>query len=130
MLAQLFRKKLRERELDDKEIDIEVAAAQVGVEIMSPPGMEEMTSQLQNMFSSMSSDKKRVRKMTVKAALKQLQDEEAARLVNDEEIKTEAIDSAEQNGIVFIDEIDKVCRVVRLVAQMCPAKACSVICCR
>jgi ATP-dependent HslUV protease ATP-binding subunit HslU len=107
---QLFRKKLRERELDDKEIDIEVAAAQVGVEIMAPPGMEEMTSQLQNMFSSMSSDKKRVRKMTVKAALKQLQDEEAARLVNDEEIKTEAIDSAEQNGIVFIDEIDKVCR--------------------
>lgn len=107
---QLFRKKLREGELDDKEIDIEVAAAPVGVEIMAPPGMEEMTSQLQNMFSNMSNDKKRVRKMTVKAAMKQLQDEEASRLVNDEEIKLQAIDSAEQNGIVFIDEIDKVCR--------------------
>jgi ATP-dependent HslUV protease ATP-binding subunit HslU len=107
---QLFRKKLREGELDDKEIEIEVAATPVGVEIMAPPGMEEMTSQLQNMFSSMSSDKKRLRKMTVKAAMKQLQDEEASRLVSDEEIKTQAIHSAEQNGIVFIDEIDKVCR--------------------
>lgn len=107
---QIFRKKLREGELDDKEIEIEVAAAQVGVEIMAPPGMEEMTSQLQNMFSNMSNDKKRMRKMTVKAAMKQLQDEEAARLVNDEEIKTQAIHAAEQNGIVFIDEIDKVCR--------------------
>jgi ATP-dependent HslUV protease ATP-binding subunit HslU len=107
---QIFRKKLREGELDDKEIEIEVAAAQVGVEIMAPPGMEEMTSQLQNMFSNMSNDKKRMRKMTVKAAMKQLQDEEAARLVNDEEIKAQAIDAAEQNGIVFIDEIDKVCR--------------------
>ena len=107
---QIFRKKLREGELDDKEIEIEVAAAQVGVEIMAPPGMEEMTSQLQNMFSNMSNDKKRIRKMTVKAAMKQLQDEEAARLVNDEEIKTQAIHAAEQNGIVFIDEIDKVCR--------------------
>ena len=107
---QIFRKKLREGELDDKEIEIEVAAAQVGVEIMAPPGMEEMTNQLQNMFSNMSNDKKRMRKMTVKAAMKQLQDEEAARLVNDEEIKTQAIHAAEQNGIVFIDEIDKVCR--------------------
>lgn len=107
---QIFRKKLREGELDEKEIEIEVAAAQVGVEIMAPPGMEEMTSQLQNMFSNMSNDKKRIRKMTVKAAMKQLQDEEAARLVNDEEIKTQAINAAEQNGIVFIDEIDKVCR--------------------
>ena len=107
---QVFRKKLREGELDEKEIEIEVAATQVGVEIMAPPGMEEMTSQLQNMFSNMSNDKKRVRKMTVKAAMKQLQDEEASRLVNEEEIKTQAIDAAEQNGIVFIDEIDKVCR--------------------
>ena len=107
---QVFRKKLREGELDEKEIEIEVAAAQVGVEIMAPPGMEEMTSQLQNMFSNMSNDKKRVRKMTVKAAMKQLQDEEASRLVNEEEIKTQAINAAEQNGIVFIDEIDKVCR--------------------
>ncbi|HSC75300.1 MAG TPA: ATP-dependent protease ATPase subunit HslU [Pseudomonadales bacterium] len=107
---QMFRKKLREGELNDKEIEIEVAATPVGVEIMAPPGMEEMTSQLQNMFSSMSNDKKRVRKMTVKAAMKQLQDEEAGRLINDEEIKTRAIHAAEQNGIVFIDEIDKVCR--------------------
>ncbi len=107
---QLFRKKLREGELNDKEIEIEVAAAHVGVEIMAPPGMEEMTSQLQQMFSNMSHDKKRVRKMTVKAAMKQLQDEEAARLINDEEIKTQAVTAAEQNGIVFIDEIDKVCR--------------------
>lgn len=107
---QVFRKKLREGELDDKEIEIEVAAASVGVEIMAPPGMEEMTSQLQNMFSNMNSDRKRVRKMTVRSALKQLQDEEAARLINDEEVKTQAISAAEQNGIVFIDEIDKVCR--------------------
>ena len=107
---QVFRKKLREGELDDKEIEIEVAAASVGVEIMAPPGMEEMTSQLQNMFSNMNSDRKRLRKMTVRSAMKQLQDEEAARLVNDEEIKAQAISAAEQNGIVFIDEIDKVCR--------------------
>jgi len=107
---QVFRKKLREGELDDKEIEIEVAAASVGVEIMAPPGMEEMTSQLQNMFSNMNSDRKRLRKMTVRSAMKQLQDEEAARLINDEEIKAQAINAAEQNGIVFIDEIDKVCR--------------------
>lgn len=107
---QMFRKKLREGELDDKEIEIEVSAAPVGVEIMAPPGMEEMTSQLQNMFSNMSSDRKQLRKMTVRSAMKQLQDEEAARLINDEEIKTKAIEAAEQNGIVFIDEIDKVCR--------------------
>jgi ATP-dependent HslUV protease ATP-binding subunit HslU len=107
---QIFRKKLREGELDDKEIEIEVAATPVGVEIMAPPGMEEMTSQLQQMFSNMSQDKKRLRKMTVKAAMKQLQDEEASRLINDDEIRTQAISSAEQNGIVFIDEIDKVCR--------------------
>jgi ATP-dependent HslUV protease ATP-binding subunit HslU len=107
---QIFRKKLREGELNDKEIEIEMAAAHVGVEIMAPPGMEEMTSQLQNMFSSMSQDKKRLRKMTVKLAMKQLQEEEATRLINDEDIKTKAIHAAEQNGIVFIDEIDKVCR--------------------
>lgn len=107
---QIFRKKLREGELNDKEIEIEVAAAQVGVEIMAPPGMEEMTSQLQQMFSNISNDKKRMRKMTVKAAMKQLHDEEAARLINDEEIRTQAVHAAEQNGIVFIDEIDKVCR--------------------
>ena len=107
---QLFRKKLREGELDDKEIEIEVSATPVGVEIMAPPGMEEMTSQLQQMFSSMSSERKRTRKLPVKVAMKQLQDEESSRLVNEEEIRANAITAAEQNGIVFIDEIDKVCR--------------------
>jgi len=107
---QVFRKKLREGALDDKEIEIEVSAAPIGVEIMAPPGMEEMTSQLQNMFSNMGSGKRKSRKMTVAAALKTITDEEAARLVNDEDIKTRAIASAEQNGIVFIDEIDKVAK--------------------
>ena len=107
---QIFRKKLREGELDDKEVEIDLAATPVGVEIMAPPGMEDMTSQLQNMFSSLSSGKTRKSKLTVKQAFKQLQDEEAAKLINEEEIKTRAIEAAEQNGIVFIDEIDKVAR--------------------
>jgi ATP-dependent HslUV protease ATP-binding subunit HslU len=107
---QIFRKKLREGELDDKEIEIDVAAASVGVEIMAPPGMEDMTNQLQSMFSSLGRDKTKKAKLTVKKAFKQLQDEEAAKLVNDEDIKTQAIEAAEQNGIVFIDEIDKVAR--------------------
>ncbi|MCR8921539.1 ATP-dependent protease ATPase subunit HslU [Dasania sp. GY-MA-18] len=107
---QLFRKKLREGELDDKEIEIEVSAAQMGVEIMAPPGMEDMTNQLQNMFSSMGKDKKKSAKLTVKAAMKKLQDEEAAKLVNDDDIKNKALQAAEQNGIVFIDELDKVAK--------------------
>nr|WP_231759074.1 ATP-dependent protease ATPase subunit HslU [Microbulbifer elongatus] len=107
---QVFRKKLREGELDDKEIEIEVSAGPMGVEIMAPPGMEEMTNQLQGMFSNMSKGKTQKRKLTVKQALKQLTDDEAAKLINDEEIKTKAIQSAEQNGIVFIDEIDKVAK--------------------
>ncbi len=107
---QLFRKKLREGDLDDKEIDIEVAATKVGVEIMAPPGMEDMTDQLQSMFSSMSSDKKKTVKLPIKQAFKQLCDDEAAKLVNDEELKSQAIEAAEQNGIVFIDEIDKVAK--------------------
>jgi len=107
---QIFRKKLREGELDDKEVELELAATPVGVEIMAPPGMEDMTSQLQNMFSSMSSDKTKKTKLTVKQAMKQLQDEEAGKLVNEEEIKAKAINAAEQNGIVFIDEIDKVAK--------------------
>lgn len=105
---QVFRKKLRQGELDDKEIDIEVTAAQVGVEIMAPPGMEDMTSQLQNMFSSMSTGKTKKTKMTVKKALKKIVDEEASKLINEEELKARAIEAAEQNGIVFLDEIDKV----------------------
>ncbi|GAA5525854.1 ATP-dependent protease ATPase subunit HslU [Microbulbifer aestuariivivens] len=107
---QLFRKKLREGELDDKEVEIEVSVSPMGVEIMAPPGMEEMTNQLQGMFSNMAQGKTRKRKLTVKQAMKQLTDEEAGRLVNDEEIKSRAIRAAEQNGIVFIDEIDKVAK--------------------
>lgn len=107
---QLFRKKLRQGELDDKEIEIDVASAPMGVEIMTPPGMEDMASQLQSMFSSMGSERLNKRRLTVKQALKHVIDEEAVRLVNDEEIKAKAIDAAEQNGIVFIDEIDKVAK--------------------
>jgi ATP-dependent HslUV protease ATP-binding subunit HslU len=107
---QKFRKRLREGELDDKEIEIEVLAAPIGVEIMAPPGMEEMTGQLQNMFQSMAGQRTRRRKMRVKDAVKVLTDEEAARLINEEELKSEALQNAEQNGIVFIDEIDKVAK--------------------
>lgn len=107
---QIFRKKLREGELNDKDIEIDMAATPVGVEIMTPPGMEEMTSQLQNMFSNMSSGKTKKTKLTVAQALKQLTDEEAGKLVNEEELKADAIEAAEQNGIVFIDEIDKVAK--------------------
>ncbi|MDB6060110.1 MAG: hslU [Verrucomicrobiaceae bacterium] len=107
---QLFRKRLREGELDDKEIEIEVSVAPIGVDIMAPPGMEEMTSQLQGMFSNLGADKKKKRKLNVKTALKKMQDEEAAKLVNEEELKARAITAVEQNGIVFIDEIDKVCQ--------------------
>lgn len=105
---QLFRKKFLEGDLDDKEIEIEVSATPIGVEIMAPPGMEDMTSQLQNMFSSISSKGSKRVKMPVKQAYKQLCDEEAAKLINEEELKGKAIEAAEQNGIVFIDEIDKV----------------------
>ncbi len=105
---QMFRKKLREGELDDKEIDIEVSATPASVEIMSPPGMEEMTSQLQNMFSNMGSGKKTNKTLTVKAAMRALTDEAAGSLINDDEIKERALESAQQNGIVFIDEIDKI----------------------
>jgi ATP-dependent HslUV protease ATP-binding subunit HslU len=105
---QKFRKKLREGELDDKEIDIEVAAHAASMEIFAPPGMEELTSQIQGMFQNMGAGRKKSRKMKVKEALKAATDEEAARLVNDEEIKTQAVKSVEQNGIVFLDEIDKI----------------------
>ena len=107
---QVFRKKLREGALDEKEIEIELSQMPLGVEIMAPPGMEEMTSQLQNMFSNMGRNKKTTRKISVKDAMKQIKEEEAAKLINDEEIKASAIEAAEQNGIVFLDEIDKVCR--------------------
>ena len=107
---QIFRKKLRQGELGDKEIDIDLAVTPVGVEIMAPPGMEEMTNQLQSMFSSMGKNKTENRTIKVKDALKQLQDEEAANLIKDDELKHNALESVEQNGIVFLDEIDKIAK--------------------
>lgn len=107
---QIFRKKLREGDLDDKEIEIDLASATIGVEIMAPPGMEEMTSQLQNMFSSMGKEKTRTRKLKVKDALKHLCDEEAAKLINEDDLKSQAVEAVEQTGIVFIDELDKVAK--------------------
>jgi len=105
---QVFRKKLRQGELDDKEIEIKIAESPAGVEIMAPPGLEDMTSQLKSMFSNMNSGRKTSRRMTVKAALKAARDEEAAKLINEDEIKNQAVEETEQTGIVFIDEIDKV----------------------
>ena len=107
---QKMRKKLREGGLDDKEIQVDVAAPSVGVEIMAPPGMEEMTNQLQGMFQNLSSGRTKSRKLKIKDALKLLQEEEAAKLVNEEEIKQMAVESVEQHGIVFLDEIDKICK--------------------
>jgi len=105
-----FREKLRNGDLDDKEIEIEVKAEQVGVEIMAPPGMEEMTNQLQGMFQNMGNDKTKQRKLRIEDARKILIDEEASKMVNEDELKLNAVQNAEQNGIVFIDEIDKVCK--------------------
>ncbi|MFH0266222.1 HslU--HslV peptidase ATPase subunit [Vibrio rumoiensis] len=107
---QVFRKKLREGQLDDKEIDVDVATPQMGVEIMAPPGMEEMTNQLQGMFQNLAGDTKKSRKMKIKDAFKALTEEEAAKLVNQEDLKEQAIFNVENNGIVFIDEIDKICK--------------------
>tara|TARA_B110000503_G_scaffold104677_1_gene156184 strand:- start:45637 stop:46962 length:1326 start_codon:yes stop_codon:yes gene_type:complete len=107
---QLLRKKLREGELDAKEIEVEVRAAIPGMEIMAPPGMEEMTSQLQSMFSNMSRQQSKTRKMPIRAAFEALCDEEAAKMVNEDELKQKAVAEAEQNGIVFIDELDKVAK--------------------
>jgi ATP-dependent HslUV protease ATP-binding subunit HslU len=107
---QVFRKKLRQGELDDKEIEIDVAESNANVEIMAPPGMEEMTSQLQNMFSNMGNQKKKTRKVKIKEALKLLTDDEAANMVNEDDLRQRAIQAVEQNGIVFIDEIDKIAK--------------------
>ncbi|MDD5176591.1 MAG: ATP-dependent protease ATPase subunit HslU [Sterolibacterium sp.] len=105
---QKFRKKLREGELDDKEIEIEVAAVSAQMEIFAPPGMEELTQQIQGMFQNIGGGKRKTRKLKIKEALKIIADEEAARLINDEEVKTQALKNVEQNGIVFLDEIDKI----------------------
>ncbi len=107
---QKFRKMLREGKLDDKEIEIEIQAMPMGIEIMAPPGMEEMTSQLQGMFQNLGSNRRKTRKLKVKEALRHLTDEEAAKLVDEEETKTRALEAVEQHGIVFLDEIDKVAR--------------------
>ena len=105
---QVFRKKLRQGDLDDKEIEIDVAQIAVGIDIMAPPGMEDMTSQLQSMFQNMGASKSKKRKVKVKDAMKMLTEEEAAKMVDQEELKIKAVESVEQNGIVFLDEIDKV----------------------
>ncbi len=105
---QLYRKKLREGELDDREIELQLAETQAGVEIMAPPGLEEMTSQLKTMFSNMNSGRKKLRRMPVSAALKAVSEEEQAKLIDEEEIRARAVEVTEQTGIVFLDEIDKV----------------------
>lgn len=107
---QKFRKKLREGRLDETEIEIEVSASPVGVEIMTPPGMEEMASQLQGMFQNLGSGRTRQRKLRIKDAMKVLTDEEAHKMINEEDLKAKAVRNVEQNGIVFIDEIDKVAK--------------------
>ena len=107
---QKFRKMLREGKLDDKEIEVEIQAMSVGVEIMAPPGMEEMTSQLQGMFQNLGGNRRSTRKLKVRDALKQLTDEEAANMLDEEEVKTQALEAVEQHGIVFLDELDKVAK--------------------
>jgi ATP-dependent HslUV protease ATP-binding subunit HslU len=107
---QTFRKKLREGQLDDKEIELDLAAPPINVEIMAPPGMEEMTNQLQTMFQNLGSQKQKPRKLKIKEAFKLLVEEEAGKLVNPEELKEQAIEAVEQHGIVFIDELDKICK--------------------
>ncbi len=107
---QKFRKMLREGQLDDKEIEVDVQAVSMGVEIMAPPGMEEMTSQLQGMFQNLGGSRTTTRKLKVKDALKMLTDEEAAKMLDEEELKSQALEAVEQHGIVFLDELDKVAR--------------------
>ncbi len=107
---QKLRKKLREGELDDREIEVELSASSIGVEIMAPPGMEEMTSQLQGLFQNLSGTRKSSRRLPIKQALKLLTDDEAAKLINEEELKARALENVEQNGIVFLDEMDKIAK--------------------
>jgi ATP-dependent HslUV protease ATP-binding subunit HslU len=107
---QKFRKMLREGKLDDKEIEVDIMTMPMGVEIMAPPGMEDMTSQLQGMFQNLGAGRKKTRKLKVTDALKHLTDEEAAKLIDEEELKAQALEAVEQHGIVFLDELDKVAR--------------------
>ena len=107
---QKFRKMLREGKFDDKEIEVDLQALPIGVEIMAPPGMEEMTSQLQGMFQNLSGSRRKTRKLKVKDAMKLLTDEEAAKMLDDEEVKSQALQAVEQHGIVFLDELDKVAK--------------------
>ena len=107
---QKFRKMLREGKLDEKEIELEIQATPVGIEIMAPPGMEEMTNQLQGMFQNLSNNKTKTRKLKVQDAMKMLTNEEAAKMLDEEKLKSQAIDAVEQQGIVFLDEIDKIAR--------------------
>ncbi len=107
---QLFRKRLREGELDDKEVELELSAAPMGVEIMAPPGMEEMTNQLQSMFSNLGQGRKKSVRLKIKDALRKVREEEAAKLVNEDEVKAKAVAAVEQTGIVFLDELDKVAK--------------------
>jgi ATP-dependent HslUV protease ATP-binding subunit HslU len=107
---QLFRKRLREGELDDREIELELQASQLGVEIMAPPGMEEMTSQLQSLFSNLGGGRRKTVRLRIRDALRKVEEEEAAKLINEDEVKARAIEAVEQTGIVFIDELDKVAK--------------------
>lgn len=107
---QLFRQKLQDGLLDDKEIELEITSGPIGVEIMAPPGMEEMTNQLQSMFQNLSTDRKKMRKIRISDARKLLREEEAAKLIDDDELKSRALESVEQNGIVFLDEVDKIAK--------------------
>ena len=126
-----FREKLRNGELDDKEIEVETSGGALGVEIMAPPGMEEMTSQLQGLFQNLGNQRSRKRKLRIKDALMHLRDEEAAKRVNEEDLKLRAIEMVEQHGIVFLDELDKVTsRSDHQGGRMSRARACSGTCCR
>jgi ATP-dependent HslUV protease ATP-binding subunit HslU len=107
---QLFRKRLREGELDDKEVELELQAAPMGVEIMAPPGMEEMTNQLQSMFSNLGGGRKKTVRLKIRDALRKVREEEAAKLINEDEVKARAVAAVEQTGIVFLDELDKVAK--------------------
>ena len=107
---QLFRKRLREGELDDKEVELELSAAPMGVEIMAPPGMEEMTNQLQSIFSNLGHGRKKTMRLKIRDALRKVREEEAAKLVNEDEVKARAVEAVEQTGIVFLDELDKVAK--------------------